>query len=248
MQWQNVVVGVPLVLIVGRETTDGKGIRTPGYSSGRLYCDAIARAGGVPVILPPIAELNPRVPDVLDRVHGVVLHGGGDLDPTLYGQNPATDQLYGVDPILDSVELAVTKAAIERDLPVLAICRGFQLLNVAQGGNLIQHIEDGSHRDVFHPVGVVSGSRVESAMGSNRPSRCHSFHHQAVANLGADLTITAVADDGVIEAIEHTDRRWVVGVQWHPEDTAAEDPEQQGLFDRFVIECGEPRRAPGTGA
>lgn len=241
-------MGAPLILLVGRQTTEGKGIRTPGYSSGRLYCDAIARAGGVPIILPPIADLNDRVPELVQRVDGVVMHGGADIDPALYGQAVENSNVYGVDPILDSVELAVMRSAIEHDRPMLAICRGFQLLNVAQGGTLIQHLESGTHRDVMHPVRTVAGSRVEAAMRTTRSVGCHSFHHQAIDQLGSRLTITATADDGIIEAVELDDRNWVVGVQWHPEDTAAEDPEQQGLFDQLVAECAAFRRGPGTGA
>jgi putative glutamine amidotransferase len=120
------------------------------------------------------------------------------------------------------------------------------VLNVERGGSLIQHLESDAHRDVFHEVEVSDGSRLAEALGSHRAGRCHSFHHQVVDRLGDGLVITGHADDGIIEAIEVVDRRWVVGVQWHPEDTAADDPEQQALFDRFVREC--VRRGPGTGA
>lgn len=241
-------VGAPLILIVGRETSEGKGLRTPGYSSGRLYCDSIARAGGVPVVLPPIPDLIPRVDDALTGISGIVLHGGVDIEPARYGQSIASEHVYGVDPSLDAVEFAVARAAIDRDLPVLAICRGFQLLNVLQGGSLIQHLESGTHRDVFHPVDVVADSRVARAMGTARPRACHSFHHQALDALGSDLTITARSDDGVVEAVEHSKRGWVVGVQWHPEDSSDVDTEQQGLFDEFVRVCATVRREPGTGA
>ena len=248
MHWQNGDVGAPLILIVGRATSDAKGLRTPGYASGRLYCDSIARAGAVPVILPPIPELIPRIDDILDGIHGVVLHGGVDIDPSRYGQMVASEHVYGVDPTLDAVEFAVADAVIRRDLPLFAICRGFQLLNVLQGGSLIQHLENGGHRDVFHAVDVVAESRVARALGVTRATACHSFHHQAVDALGSDLVITGRSDDGIVEAIEHSTREWVVGVQWHPEDSSDVDVEQQGLFDEFVRICGEVRRGPGTGA
>jgi gamma-glutamyl-gamma-aminobutyrate hydrolase PuuD len=236
----------PLVLIVGRRTEAGKGLRTPGYGSGRFYCDAVVRAGGIPVVLPPSNELIDRIDDVLDRVDGLVLHGGVDINPRRYGATTIDPNVYGVSDELDDVEFAVLTRAIERDLPTLAICRGFQVLNVERGGSLIQHLESDAHRDVFHEVEVSDGSRLAEALGSHRAGRCHSFHHQVVDRLGDGLVITGHADDGIIEAIEVVDRRWVVGVQWHPEDTAADDPEQQALFDRFVREC--VRRGPGTGA
>lgn len=236
----------PLVLIVGRRTEGGRGLRTPGYSSGRLYCDAVARAGGVPLVLPPVSSLIERLDGVLDRVDGVLLHGGVDIDPKRYGQSVVDPNVYGVDRELDDVEFEVLSRAIDRDLPTLAVCRGFQVLNVERGGTLVQHIDDDPHRDVFHEVESTAGSRVSRACGTTRPARCHSFHHQAVEQLGAGLVVTGRAPDGVVEAIEMVDRRWVVGVQWHPEDTAVDDPEQQGLFDELVAEC--LRRAPGTGA
>ena len=236
----------PLVLIVGRRTEGGKGLRTPGYSSGRLYCDAVARAGGVPLVLPPVSSLIERLDGVLDRVDGVLLHGGVDIDPGRYGQSVVDPNVYGVSGELDDVEFAVLSRAIERDLPTLAVCRGFQVLNVERGGTLVQHIDGDPHRDVFHEVELDADTRVSRACGTSRAARCHSFHHQAVEHLGAGLVVTGRAADGVVEAIEMVDRRWVVGVQWHPEDTAVDDPEQQGLFDGLVAEC--LRRAPGTGA
>jgi len=117
-----------------------------------------------------------------------------------------------------------------------------------QGGSLTQHLENGAHRDVFHPVDVVAESRVARALGTTRSAACHSFHHQAIDTLGSDLVITGRSDDGIIEAIEHSTREWVVGVQWHPEDSSDVDVEQQGLFDEFVRVCAKVRRGPDTGA
>jgi putative glutamine amidotransferase len=241
-------VRTPVVLIVGRELERAVGIRTPGYGSGHLYCDAVTRAGGVPLVLPPIVDLVESVSEVLDRVDGLVLHGGGDIDPSRYDATTRDANLYGVNSAHDDVEIAVTRAAIERDLPVLAICRGMQVLNIVRGGTLIQHIEAGDHRDVFHPVSASAGSLLSRAMGTSRPAACHSFHHQAIERLGSNLVVTATSDDGIIEAVELLDHRWVIGVQWHPEDTAAQDAEQQLLFDEFVRACATNERAPGTGA
>ena len=128
--------------------------------------------------------------------------------------------------------------ALELDLPVLAICRGLQLLNVAFGGSLHQHID--GHKLVLHDVSVEPGSRL-AALGTMRPA-CFSVHHQSIDRVGAGLVVTARADDGTVEGIELPDH-WVVGVQWHPEDTAADDPAQQALLDAFVGECGAFRRS-----
>ncbi|MEY2967088.1 MAG: hypothetical protein RLY50_1138, partial [Actinomycetota bacterium] len=144
------------------------------------------------------------------------------------------ERLYGVDDFLDGFEIAALDTAISVDMPVLAICRGHQVLNVALGGTLIQHIATAAdHRDVMHPVSVAAGSRIADAMGTTTPS-VHSFHHQAIDVPASDLVVVARADDGTIEAVEHRAKSWVVGVQWHPEDTADADPVNQGLFDELV--------------
>lgn len=229
----------PVVLVVGRnidEAARGKGLRTPGHGAGRRYSESIARAGGIPLVLPPMVDLVEHLDGVLDRCDAVVLHGGGDVDPRRYGQEQTSDKVYGVDPDHDEVELALVARLIERDFPLLAICRGVQILNVALEGTLLQHVD--GHVRTVHPVTLEAGSRTASAMGTVRPAECHSFHHQVLDRIGRGLVVTGRADDGLVEAVEVNGARWMVGVQWHPEDSADIDPAQQRLFDSLIDVAG----------
>lgn len=222
----------PLIAIPGRTSDDAKGHRTPVVSGGRFYADAIQRAGGLPVLVPP-ADDEDTVRDTIARCDGMVLLGGGDVSPVSYGRTEQA-QLYGVRENIDRFEIAAVRHAVDLDIPVLAICRGHQILNVALGGTLIQHLDTtDAHRDTMHNVQLVTGSRVSLAMGTTEPL-VHSFHHQAIDDLAAGLVVVGTHADGTIEAVEHTVSRWVVGVQWHPEDTAAQDASNQGLFDELV--------------
>lgn len=212
------------------------------------YVEAVQRAGGRALVVPPSEE---AVDETLDALDGVVFSGGADLDPAHYGAeaHPQTDPPQAH---RDGAELALLRAALERDLPVLAICRGFQLLNVVRGGNLIQHLPErvGSddHKRVpgefsHHPVEVEEGTRLGAILGARTTVASH--HHQAVERLGAGLVETAWADDGTLEGLEDPALRFAVGVQWHPE--AGED---QRLFDALVVEArayrAERRPAPST--
>lgn len=222
----------PLVLIPGRHSEQAAGHRTPIVSSGRFYSDAIIRAGGIPVVLGPTSDSD-VITDAVQRCDGIVLLGGGDVCPNTYGQKE-TARLYGVDETLDAFEKIAIDCAVARDLPLLAICRGHQMLNVAMGGTLIQHLDTTeTHRDTMHVVDVIPESRLATVMGTTSPM-VHSFHHQAIDLLGNNLNIVARHEDGTIEAVEHTDATWIVGVQWHPEDTADVDVVQQALFDELV--------------
>lgn len=227
---------LPLIAIPGRRSDSAARLRTPVVAAGRFYVDAVQRAGGIPVVIPP-NEDEAAVRSAVDRCDGMVLLGGGDVDPRNYGQTERAE-LYGVDPFLDSFEINAVRHAISRDIPVLAVCRGHQVLNVALGGSLVQHLPTtDDHRDTMHSVNVVAGSRVASAMGTTSPL-VHSFHHQAIDTVASGLTVVATADDGTIEAVELGSARWVVGVQWHPEDTADTDPANQGLFGALVAAAG----------
>lgn len=222
----------PLILIPGRRSDEAKGHRTPVVSGGRFYVDAIQRAGGLPVVLPPTEDDN-IIRSTVERCDGLVLLGGGDVSPTSYGQTERA-RLFGVNVALDEFEIRSVQHALSLDLPILAICRGHQVLNVALGGTLIQHLDTTEeHRDTMHDVQLVPGSRVSLAMGTHEPV-VHSFHHQAIDELAPSLTVTGTFHDGTIEAVEHTTARWVVGVQWHPEDTAEESAPNQGLFNELV--------------
>lgn len=216
------------------------GLRRSGVVAADKICEAIFRAGGDPFLLPPGDAIHDR----LRFAHGAVVPGGSDLDPATYGQT-RDEGTEDTDRVQDAYDIAFTTALLDLQVPFLAICRGMQVLNVALGGTLDQHIcsrEGGvSHGlpgveggSTLHPVRVQGGSRLARALGTTRAQVC-SHHHQAVEKRGVGLEAVAWADDGIVEGIELTDGdSWVVGAQWHPEDTAATDPVQQRLFDAFV--------------
>ncbi|MDQ6698059.1 MAG: gamma-glutamyl-gamma-aminobutyrate hydrolase family protein [Actinomycetota bacterium] len=243
----------PIVLVTGRRLALGRVERwlEPAVASPSYYVEAISRAGGVGPVLGPEPVDHASAVALVERFDGLLLTGGVDVDPVRYGQERAP-QTYGCDDLLDEFELRLLHAAIGLGRPVLAICRGVQVLNVAFGGTLDQHITDrpglvshglpngGGASDVT--MVVEPGSRLAEALGTNVPDagtgatgRCH--HHQAVDRVGEGLVVSARASDGVIEGLERTGDPWVVGVQWHPEDSADRDSQQQALFDRFIVEC-----------
>jgi gamma-glutamyl-gamma-aminobutyrate hydrolase PuuD len=184
------------------------------------YADAVAEAGGEPVLLPTGAISA----EVVGRLDGLIVAGGADVDPARYGQAAGAHTTV-LRPERDESELAALQAALDRDLPVLAICRGMQLLNVALGGDLVQHLPDVENAGVHDPgagryqlreVRTAPGSRLHRLLGPSAPVACH--HHQALARLAPDLTATAWAEDGVVEGVEVTGRQFSLGVQWHPEE------------------------------
>ena len=231
----------PLIAITGRRI--GETDRWP-YSRAlvapRGYPEAVTRAGGVPALIDPVGEPGA----LLDRFDGLVLTGGPDLDPAGYDQEQHA-KTYGVDAGVDEYEHALALDAIAREMPTLAICRGLQLLNVALGGSLYQHILERPGVDPHgrpgepnggrsHEVTIDAGTMLAKGMGSTRvTASCH--HHQAVDRVGTGLRVVSRADDDIIEALE-LDRTggWLLAVQWHPEDTADTDPAQQRLFDALV--------------
>jgi len=184
------------------------------------YVDAVARAGGRPLLVPPMAG---GVDETLEAVDGLIFCGGPDLEPSLYGQ-PRAAQTVHLSPQRDLPELGLLRAALERDLAVLGICRGMQLLNVACGGSLAQHLPDVVGHDGHatrpgqfdrHSVRTTAGSRIAAILGDS--ASVHSGHHQGLDALGAGLVVTATAPDGTAEAIELPGARFVIGVLWHPE-------------------------------
>ena len=229
------VVKTPLILIVGRRSAEATGVRAEAFASGQRYSTAVERAGGIPLMMPPIPELlDHRLDQLLARVDGVVFHGGGDIDPRHYGQTATAEQLYGIVAEHDEVEIAVMLAAIQNDLAVLGLCRGLQVLNVALGGTLTQDIGTQDHWMKFHSVTLDPTSRLATAFDSTSPTNCHSVHHQSIDTLGSGLSVVGRAADGMLEAVELDDARWVVATQWHPEDNADQDPQQQRVFDELV--------------
>jgi putative glutamine amidotransferase len=223
-----------------------------GFAVPDTYVLAAQRAGMRPLA---VMESEPDAAlEVLGHVGGLLLLGGGDLDPVTYGAEGHA-RVYGVDRDRDAVELALVREALDRAMPVLAICRGLQVLNVALGGTLIQHVPDlggatehgvpGGGGTVMHDVKVEPGCLLAEVTGAEVLATS-SHHHQAVHALGDGLHVTARADDGIVEAVEHDGPGWMVAVQWHPEDTAADDPAQQALFGGLAEAAG--RFASGRSA
>jgi putative glutamine amidotransferase len=230
---------IPVILLPGKLTTNSQGVRGDSFSTGRRYSEAVARAGGVVVQAQPIAQTTAAAHELVARFDGVIIQGGGDIDPNRYGQKPRSNAIYGISLEHDELEIAVIRAAIELDKPVLAICRGIQILNVALGGTLHQHLADvladgESHWNKHHEINLEPNSRVANAMKTVAPKQSHSFHHQAIDKLAPGLVVTGRAPDQTIEAVELNAKKWIVGVQWHPEDDADTEPDQQNLFNGFV--------------
>jgi putative glutamine amidotransferase len=206
------------------------------------YVRALEGAGARVLLVPPDAD---GVEETLDALDGLLLSGGNDLDPASYGAE-AHPETTGTKPARDRGELALLEGALARDMPMLAVCRGFQVLNVARGGDLVQHLPEAvgheRHREVpgtfsEHGVRVDDASRLGAALGAAAPG-VKSHHHQGIGRIGAGLRETAWADDGTIEAVEDPDKRFAVGVLWHPE--AGED---RKLFDALVAEARAYREA-----
>ena len=205
------------------------------------YVRAVERAGGRALLVPPSED---GVEETLQALDGLLFSGGSDLDPGLYDQEPH-DETFGIHEERDRAELALLEAALRRDMPVLAVCRGSQVLNVARGGDLVQHLPDvvgdekhkhtpGTFAD--HDVTLESGTRLGSLLGEHAPVKSH--HHQGIGRIGEGLRVAAHAEDGTVEAVEDPGRRFAVGVLWHPE--AGDDAR---LFEELVREAAQYRAA-----
>lgn len=250
----------PVVALSGYRLAPG---RVSQWADGAFalpgaYASCLRRAGAVPLILPPPGGADGARPvewggvrehaeDLLGRVDALVLTGGGDLDPAAYGE-PAHGEVSSVDGGRDRLELALASAAVSSGVPLLAVCRGMQVLNVALGGSLHQHLPEltpadhGENGDVAHPVTAAGASLLAGVCGE-RIEGCLSHHHQGVDRLGAGLVATGWADDAVVEALESPgSAAWLLAVQWHPERSAASDPVQQSLFEALVANA-RPRSA-----
>lgn len=211
------------------------------HTATRYYVDSVVRAGGTPFVLPSLgAEV---VGEMLDALDGVVLTGGGDVAPARYGATPSSE-VRNVDPLRDEFDIALVGQALERDIPVLAICRGMQVVNVALGGSLVQHIDD--HQVLSAPAAPVHDIRIDpdsdlaAALGVSS-LQVNSMHHQAVFEPAPGLKAVAWAPDDSVEAVEQPGNRHLVAVQWHPE--VMEHPVQQGLFSQLVERASRPPRS-----
>ncbi|MFP6737586.1 MAG: gamma-glutamyl-gamma-aminobutyrate hydrolase family protein [Planctomycetota bacterium] len=215
------------------------------------YVESVRRSGACPILLPPGEE---HLDHWFELIDGILFPGGGDIEPARYGGGEH-EMIYMVNPERDTMEFALLDRVLESGLPTLGICRGTQLLNVALGGTLFDHLPDHvggeiTHRlpprePTPHPVQVEEGSGLAEILGETGFT-AESWHHQAIRDVAPGLTVVARAPDGTIEAVEKTDHPWLYAVQWHPELTAAEDPIQQRLFNTLA-EAALAARQPGTG-
>jgi len=217
------------------------------YSVPGLYLDAVRAAGGVPILLAPGEA---AWESLLTKIDGLLLAGGGDVNPDRYGSSGHTE-VYGVDQERDAFEFQLVPWAIGNQLPLLGICRGLQVINVALGGTLIEHLPDEigdeiTHRlpprlPVDHAIELTPASRLAEIYQQTVFSAASS-HHQAIRDVAPQLTIAARAPDDTIEALEMAEHPGLIAVQWHPEMTAAKDPLQQQLFSAFIEICRQHRQ------
>jgi putative glutamine amidotransferase len=228
------------------------GIRQDGDTSRvRLtaaYVTALENAGLVPIIIPPLSNERAAAA-ILESVSGLVLTGGGDVDPARYGETPHP-KIRSINPARDATESALIEEAKNRGTPVLAICRGIQILNVALGGTLVQdiasqcgtdigHDDEGARNSRAHPIAIEPGSLIAAAMGTESCS-VNSFHHQSVKQVADGMRVTARSPDGVVEGLESVGNDWwVLAVQWHPEEmNESPEPWDRGLFNAFARQIG----------
>ena len=228
----------PVIGITSRYLIDKKHYNLPD-----AYTKAVQRNGGTPVILPPLYAIDQD--QLLGLVDGIIFTGGPDVDPILYDEEPRPQQ-GGIDPLRDTVEISMAKKALSGDKPVLGICRGLQVLNVAAGGTLIQDIpsqvenaqkhNQGNTQAFYgtHHVTLEKGSRAHGVFGAERILP-NSFHHQACKDPAPGFKVTGKADDGVIEVLEIDSPVWKMCVQWHPEHM--DDPVMNKLFKSFIDAC-----------
>lgn len=231
------LIGIPCHALIRAET--GR----PIYANNRAYVHAVESAGGLPILIPMIEDLNILIA-LLSRLDGLLLSGGIDLHPSRYGEevHPLTEE---ADLELDEFEITLATWALQQDIPVLGVCRGMQLINIVLGGTLFQDIDDQypdsiahSHRDwsrahLAHHIIVEPGSRMETILGT-REVMVNSLHHQAIKEPGQGVCITGHAPDGVAELIEVTGYRFVMAAQGHPEEIYSIEPAFKRLFAAFV--------------
>lgn len=210
--------------------------------SPRTYSLAVQRAGGLALILPPDDVVAESPDELLDMIDGLILAGGSDIDPTAYGAKP-DPETRGTHPERDRFEIGLGTRALERDMPVLGICRGMEMLNVIQGGTLTQHLGSELHRHTpgaftDHGVRLEAGSLAARVVGDEH-TEVKSAHHQGLDELGEGVVASGYADDGLVEAIELPDREFAVGVLWHPEED-----ERSRVVGALVEEARTRRSAP----
>jgi putative glutamine amidotransferase len=221
------------------------------YAMSSTYTEAVEAAGGVPLVIPPQSG---NVEEIVAAIDGLLLSGGADVAPQRYGDESIHERTYGIHPLRDELELALVKRAVAADVPVLCICRGIQVLNVALGGTLIQDIPDQYSSDIEHSqhragiansesghtVAVTPGSLLADVYGSTS-IEVNSFHHQALRDVAPELQVNAVAPDEIVESVSRPASSWVLGVQWHPEMMFRAHPEHLKPFEALVTNASKRR-------
>lgn len=217
----------PLILIPGRYAESTSVTRWAGVVNARALLELVFAAGGEPLTALPRAT---QWDDILGRVDGVLLPGGSDIDPALYG-SPGHPEVYGVDGDQDSADLALARASLDTGVPLLAICRGFQVVNIARGGTLITHM-NAPHRHTRQSIDVRGLEAYTGVTREHMEISC--YHHQAIDQLGEGIVPLAWADDGTVEAAVCDSPGFAMGLQWHPEDNYDSEPGQLALVSSFI--------------
>lgn len=222
----------PRIAIVARFAESTSVTRYDGLVTARRLAEVLWAAGAEPLTF--LAVEGSDWSERLVGIDGVVMPGGGDIDPRNYGQEPLVDELYGVDPLQDSVDISLIRHVLATGMPMLAICRGLQITNVALGGTLHQHM-DAPHQ--HHVAQVTFDSHVDELGLSNPSVEASCYHHQAIDVVADGLTVIARAAEGHVEAARFESAGWAFGVQWHPEDNYDTEPGQFAIFEKFVREA-----------
>ncbi len=222
----------PRIAVIGRFAESTSALRSRAVVNARALLEAVWNAGGDPFTLLPVKGVNWG--ERLGGFDGMLLPGGGDVDPARYTRAPRADSVYDVDTLQDAADIESADYALESGMAVLAICRGLHVVNVARGGTLVQDLPM-AHRNLVHEVTVERHAGRFGFTGDTLRASCH--HHQALDRVGQGIEVVAHSEDGVVEAAVIDAAGWAVGVQWHPEDTAREDPQHAALFAEFVAQA-----------
>ena len=224
----------PRIAILGRFSETTAVTRYRGLVTAQKLAEAVWASGGEPLTMLPVADSDWK--ERLRGISGILMPGGSDIDPGAYGQTPSTEHLYGIDVLQDEVDLSLVRYAIAHGIPLLTICRGTQIVNVAFGGTLVQHMEE-DHR---HHVAMVKIDSQAADLGLDQDVIMAScYHHQVIQKLGEGLEVIAYSAEGHIEAVAIDSKGWAFGLQWHPEDTWDTDKNQAAIFNRFVAEAAK---------
>lgn len=224
----------PRIAILGRFSNTTEVTRYKGLVTALKLAEAVWASGGEPLTMLPVAGSDWA--ERLRGISGVLMPGGSDIDPANYGQEHSTEHLYGIDTLQDEVDLSLVRYAIAAGIPLLTICRGTQIVNVAFGGTLVQHMEE-DHR---HHVALVKIDSHVAELGLEQDVIMAScYHHQVIQNVGEGLEVIAYSAEGHIEAVAIESKGWAYGLQWHPEDTYDTDKNQAAIFNRFIVEAAK---------